>query len=266
MLRRVVVAGLFPRPVHDVVTWSVMASALLLAACDGGGPTPAGTGADILDPTITIGAGTFTLYCDGTFDGRIPVTATYPPPPPPPTKSAPGKAILKEAQASTATNIDDVHFNSLPLEFKTGGTQFFGVTGKLVASCTVGILAVTGSVTLEKGRVGTASGGPSNVGPVAMMGKGPAPDKASPPVGAFSFVDTLHCCKAGNPTLSAVAGANVKNVTVAPATIACAAGPTADDIATLTGQLNVAENKGSAQLQITAAPDSCIIKTTILPP
>lgn len=247
--------------------FGIAISGLLLAACDGGGPTPAGSGANILDPTVTLGAGPFTLYCDGTFDGSIAATATYPAPPPPPQRSANGKTALTAAQASTATNIENVQFNGLPIEFTSNATQSFGVSGKLTQACTVGVLGVTASVTYEKGGVGTASGPGINVGPVAMIGRGPVPDpKATAPAGAFSFDDTLHCCRAGNATLNATAGANTKNVAVAPVTLACPAGPTPNETATLTGQLTVAEIKGGVQLQITAAADSCVVKTTVLPP
>jgi hypothetical protein len=88
----------------------------------------------------------------------------------------------------------------------------------------------------------------------------------SPIIWAFSFNDTLHCCRMGIPTLTAVAGSNVSNAAVNPAAIACAAGPTPNETAAMSGQLNVAEIRGTVLLVITDGPQVCPVKTTVQPP
>jgi hypothetical protein len=249
--------------------WLATFAALLVGCPPGGsgsgGPIPAGQGATILDPTISLTLGPVTLYCDGTFDGAIVATATYPAPPPAPAKSALGKTLVTGAQVGATTNMQPPTVGGFPLTFTANGAQSFGVSGRLTSPCAVGTVQLTANVTYEGGGGRGAAGGPFTIGPVPISGHGPTPDPtAKAPNGAFSFEDTLHCCAAGNVTLAAVAGANVNpGATANPNTIACAPGPTADESVTLAGQLTVPENNGSVRLNATAGASTCIVKTTV---
>jgi hypothetical protein len=250
--------------------WLILISALSLAACDDSGPTPAGTGATILNPKLSIDAGTYTIYCDGTFSGTIPVTATYPAPPPAPEKSTKGETAFSAPQAATTTNIDSVQFDtSMMMPFKANQTQSFSVTGKLVDRCDQGKLAVNGTVTFDSKRTEAVSGNPDIVGPVAMTGAGPSSEPKAA-AGAFSFKDTLHCCKkAGTVVLKSMPFKNVLNVTAVADTppISCPAWPaaTTDELVTMAGNLRVPEDQGAADLQVTLGPDTCTVRTAVQP-
>ncbi len=237
----------------------------LLSIMGCGGPIPAGKGATILDPQITLTFNRVTLYCDGTFDAYIDANAVYPAPPPAPAKSTLGTAKVNNPQVSQSNNVQNPQFSGLPLTFQNNGKQTFEVTGNLTSLCDQGTFSVVTGVAYELGRNGTASGGPFTVGPVPITGHGPNPDpKAKAPNGDFSFVDTLHCCKMGNVMLTPVAGSNVNpGLTVNPNMIACAAGPTPDESVTLKGQLTVPENNGNARLQATDGASTCTVKTTV---
>ncbi len=252
--------------------WALLACmcALLWIGCGGGGggggPIPAGQGATIRQASITLGTGKFTTYCDGTFDGSIEVVAKYPARPPapagggPPPPSPAGTAVVSAPQAPSPTNVAQVTFDGAQLTFNSDATQFLTLTGKLTNPCASGtlniVVAVTGAVP------GTASG-TFTVGAVPMIATGPSPT-AEKPLGAFSFVDTLHCCAAGSAALKAAAGSNVNpGVTVAPTTIACPSAPPPSESATITGQLTVPEVDGHVQLTITVGAQTCMLKTTV---
>jgi hypothetical protein len=240
-------------------------TALAVVACqDTPGPIPV-PGNTLVEPTITMGAGTFTIYCDGKFDGSVAVTAVYPP-------IAAGqsraKATFGGASATTSTNLDNLSFGGQPMTFASNGAGALTVSGKLVAACDPGTLALSGQVTFEHGGgQGALGGGPYTIGPVAMRGHGPSPDPtANAPNGDFQFDDTLHCCTdKGNATLTALTKGNVTGLSVAPATMSCV-GPTPDQAATMAGKLQVPEVDGHVELQVAAGGNSCVIDTTVKHP
>src|SRR5690349_20271840 len=137
--------------------WLVALAVLMVAACQNPpGPIPV-PGPNLVDPTITLGAATLTLYCDGSFEGSVPVTATYPAPP---AGSVLGKAVLTGVTATTQDNIDNLSFGGTPMTFTANNqTVPLSISGKLTDPCKSGKLQLSGSVTFENNRSGGAQGG-----------------------------------------------------------------------------------------------------------